>query len=106
MQNLVAALVLPLVVLFIFLLIFRIVSEWGNAARFAVSFYLVFGVFIAASQVGGAGGCPSWRDGGYWWPIIDWPADIYQNVWNGNVTLRRYLIPRTCEEVPGQPARG
>ncbi len=30
-------------------------------------------------------------------PILAWPGDFYVNVVTGDISARRYLIPRTCE---------
>lgn len=92
--------ILPAVVLALLLILFRFLGFRWHAITVSVIMYLLFGAFIASAQVSSFGGCQPWRVDGYWWPIVDWPGDIYQNVWSGDVSARRYLLPRTCEVAP------
>lgn len=106
MPNAVMALILPIVVLLLLTAAFLGLGAPRGAFIGAVVAYLFIGMFIASAQFGGAGGCPSWRTDGFWWPLVDWPGDIYQNVLEGNISPRRYLIPKTCEEPAGQALSG
>lgn len=106
MLDAVMALILPIVVLILLAAAFLVMLAPRGSFIAAVIVYLIMGMFIASAQFGGAGGCPSWRTDGFWWPVVDWPGDIYQNVVVGNISLRRYLIPKTCEAPAGQPFSG
>lgn len=106
MLNALMAVILPIVVLLVLTIVFLVLMAPRGAFIGAVFIYLMFGLFIASAQFSGGGECPSWRVDGYWWPIVDWPGDIYQNVWAGEVSMRQYLIPRTCELEGNLPGNG
>lgn len=88
----------PIVVLGLLALLFRFLGMGWHALTAAVVVYLAFGSFVAVAQTSGGGMCESWRTGDYWQPVINWPGDIYANVLAGDISFRRYFIPRTCEE--------
>lgn len=100
MPNTLIAMVASLAVVLTLFLLFRIVSGNKAAAIGALVIYLIIGGFIAMAQTGGGGACQSWRHGGYWKPLVNWPGDIVSNVYFGDISLRQYFIPRTCEEEP------
>lgn len=97
MQNLVMMVLLSVVALALITGLFVFLGMRWNALIAGACIYLLFGGFVAMSQFAGAGGCPSWRTDGVFIPIIAWPGDFYVNVVVGDITARRYLIPRTCE---------
>jgi hypothetical protein len=108
MLDAVMALILPIVVLFLLAAAFLVMMALPLRGAFIAAgiSYFIIGLFIAAAQFGGTGICPSWRSDGAWWPIVDWPGDIYLNVFAGDLSFRRYLIPKTCEGLAGQPLAG
>jgi hypothetical protein len=104
MQNSVMMVLLSVIALALISGLFVILGMRWKAPIAGAVIYLVFGGFVAMSQFAGAGGCPSWRTDGVMIPILAWPGDFYVNVVAGDITARRYLIPRTCE-LPGSTAR-
>lgn len=104
MQNLVMMVVLCVVALALITGLFVFLGMRWNALIAGAIVYLLFGGFVAMSQFAGAGACPSWRTEGVLVPLLAWPGDFYVNVVAGDITARRYLIPRTCE-LPASPER-
>lgn len=89
--------VVSLVVLMLLIGLFRFLGLRWHAVTAGLVLYLVFGGFVAGTQLAGGGECPTWRNDGYWKAIVGWPGDFYDNVVAGPISARRYLIPRTCE---------
>lgn len=104
MQNLVMMVLLSVVALALITGLFVFLGMRWNALIAGAVMYLLFGGFVAMAQFAGAGGCPSWRTDGVFIPILAWPGDFYVHVVVGDITARRYLIPRTCE-LPVSTAR-
>lgn len=97
MQNIAMMVILSAVALALITGLFVFLGMRWNALIAGAIVYLLFGGFVAISQFAGAGACPSWRTEGVLIPLLAWPGDIYLNVVAGDITPRRYLIPRTCE---------
>ena len=97
MQNVAMMVLLSVVVLALITGLFVFLGMRWHALTAGAVVYLLFGGFVAVSQFAGGGGCPTWRTDGVWKPILTWPGDFYVNVVVGDITARRYLIPRTCE---------
>ncbi|MCD2175717.1 hypothetical protein [Rhizobium sp. C4] len=97
MQNLLMMVLLSVVAYALITGLFVFLGMRWNALIAGAVLYLLFGGFVAMAQFAGAGACPSWRTDGVLIPVLAWPGDFYVNVVTGDITARRYLIPRTCE---------
>lgn len=97
MQNVAILAALSFVALALFTGLFLSLGMRWNAFTAGAVFYLLFGGFVATAQFAGAGACPTWRTEGMFVPLLAWPGDFYLNVVVGDISMRRYLIPRTCE---------
>lgn len=100
MQNIAIMIALSLVALGLITGLFVFLGMRWNALIAGAVIYLLFGGFVAMAQFAGAGGCPTWRADGVLIPVLAWPGDFYVNVVAGDISARRYLIPRTCEVAP------
>jgi hypothetical protein len=89
----------------VLLVLFGIVGARGRMLSGAIGTYLIIGIAVAVVQDNSAGDCPDWRgDGSFWRPVIDWPGEAYRTVWQQDMPLRQFLMPRTCTNVDLSPS--
>lgn len=105
MQRLVHEFAPTLVVLVVLICAMVVVGARRHVVANAIGVYLVLGVAIAAIQYWSGGRCVAWRqDSAFWRPVLEWPGDVYANVWERDMPLRAYLMPQACVDTRMSPA--
>ena len=105
MRSLVHEFAPALVVLAVLICAMMVLGARRHALTNAIGAYLLLGIAIAAMQYWSGGRCVAWRqDSAFWQPILDWPGNVYANVWERDMPLRSYLMPQACDDSRMSPA--